>query len=114
MVFLGAIVTIACGDTRSTCEVAQDRLNECSAEMRATEASQGYVTLPLDLTSCDGAVNSCVAHCVADSTCPAITYVLLGKKTDPNEVAPTGAGQFQGCLQKCIDLAQNSDGAPSQ
>jgi hypothetical protein len=89
---------------RSTCEVAQDRLNECNDEIKAAASVQGFVRLPLALPNCSGQVNECVASCVADSNCPAITYVLLGKQNDPNEPIPPGADKFAGCINGCTKL----------
>ena len=89
---------------RSTCEVAQDRLNQCNDEIKAAATDQGFVRLPLALPNCSGRVNECVASCVADSNCPAITYVMLGKKNDPNEPIPPGADKFEGCINRCTQL----------
>jgi len=87
-----------------------ERLQDCEAEYRAAAQAQGRVNveLPLQLKSCFSSVDACVADCVADSTCPAITASLLGHPTDPNaEPAPPGTGQFSLCLQTCVNLAQS-------
>ena len=97
-----AIFVVGCA--RSTCEVAQDRLAECAEEVEATANAQGYVRVPLSLSSCSGPVNECVASCVADSHCPAINWVVLGKKGDPSAPIPPGAWEFEGCLNQCMEL----------
>jgi len=89
-----------------------ERLEDCEAEFRAAAEAQGRVNveLPLQLQSCLGSVNACVADCVADSTCSAITASLLGRHTDPNaEPTPPGTGQFSLCLQTCMNLAQSEN-----
>ena len=109
-----ACITGACGGTRSTCDVARDRLNECNAQLQH-EAMLEYVRLPLDLSTCGDAVSTCVAECVVASNCPAIEFTeLVGSQTDPNgSPPPPGAGEFEVCVDKCIELSQSSAGAPN-
>jgi len=108
VLFFLAVSAASCDQPRSTCAVAQRRLEDCDAEIRAAAEQQGYVGLPLQLTSCSGASNQCLAECIADSSCPAITFVLLGKglHSDPGLRTPPGAGPFTLCLQTCVKLAE--------
>jgi len=106
-----ATITLSCDHPRSNCEVAKRRLEECDAAIRAPAEKQGYVQLPIQLTSCLGSANACLADCVADSRCPAITAVVLGVgRTDPNsDPLPPGTVQFSACLQTCIKLARGEN-----
>jgi hypothetical protein len=98
------VFALGCGDARSNCEIARDRVKECNDEIKASTTSPRVVGLPLDFTSCSKPASACAAGCVADSTCPAIAYVMLGRRSDPNAVIPAGANEFEGCINRCMSL----------
>ena len=74
--------------------------------------SLSYRRLPLEIYDDCSGLNACAASCVNDSNCAAISWVELSGgvvQSDPNAPpVPKGAGEFNGCLQKCIELDRGS------
>jgi hypothetical protein len=93
--------TLACGEEQSVCEEAIDKLKAC--DVGRVEAEQGYVGLPLVISTddCSGR-NECLAECVTSATCAEIINgVKGGSSTDPNE-PPVPRG-FINCVYACIE-----------
>lgn len=82
-------------------------------DIQAAADARGFLQLPLELKTCSGALNTCVAECVANATCAAIEFTVNGHGTDPEAPpAPAGAGEFAICIQRCIDLSRSDAGPP--
>jgi len=96
------LLTQACGGSaESLCELAQEKLGDCRAEVEHA-GTVGAILVPLEITDDCTVQNRCVAECVMPASCGAISYVVRGGSTDPNEPPPAGAETFQGCLYSCL------------
>lgn len=101
-----AVVALAlgCGEARSNCEIARDRVKECNEELKAAMTSPKARGLPLDFMSCSKPASACAAACVAGASCSAMAYVMLGGRGDATAAIPPGANEFEGCMNRCMAL----------
>lgn len=109
-------VASGCDSPRSTCEEAQGRLAECGQQLQSSGTST-YSRLPLQVSNdCKDPADACLASCVSNSNCAAITRVVQGPSNDPNAspVIPPGTSEFAECLQRCFEIAtqERTDAGP--
>ncbi len=108
IIFVLFAAASACS-SRTDCEVAQEKLNECDSENAAMTDAFSYRALPLSVRGECSGVNACVASCVNEASCAAITWLEFTggvANADPNgPPVPEGGGAFNLCLKPCMDLA---------
>jgi hypothetical protein len=90
---------IACD---SSCENAQERLDECRDEIARVEKEQGPRSLPIAGSDECNETGQCIADCVnAAESCGAIAWGGRPLR-DPNEPPrPPGSGEFGNCINDC-------------
>jgi hypothetical protein len=100
----GLFATTSCGGSAaSACELAHHKLKECDVPV-LRPSTIGAILLPLAGGTPEDCTdqNRCVAQCVTDASCEAITFVVAGGATDPNVTIPAGSEGFQRCLYCCL------------
>jgi hypothetical protein len=106
---LGLLAIVACG-CDSTCENAQDKLDQCDDEIsrelkkRPDWMTNYYLALPIGVSDECNELDECVSECVNAAECPAIASVVVngGAQMDPNAMPPSGTAEFSVCINDCI------------
>jgi hypothetical protein len=104
MALVLAALAGGCGDDRSACEISQEKLDQCNAELASRPQLNSFQGLPLQTKGECSGVNACVAACVNATSCATLDYSLRGGRYDPNRAPAADAGTFLDCLLKCRDL----------
>jgi hypothetical protein len=94
----------ACGDARSGCELAQEKLDECNAANADPRDPLRPRLIPLATKGECSQVNACVAPCINATSCTTLTWVYFGGQGDPTAAQPADAGRYLGCMRKCMEL----------
>jgi hypothetical protein len=110
---LGLLAIVACG-CDSTCEKAQQKLDECDDEIsrelkkRPDWMVNAYLALPIGVSDECNELDECVSACVNAADCPAIASVVVhgGAQTDPDTPPPSGTAEFGACIDDCIVHAE--------
>lgn len=93
-------MTHACGgDARNSCQIAQQRVDQCDAEIIAMGHDRGLPLLEFS-GECSG-WSACDAACVNKASCAAMSLALFGGGSDPNRPPVPDAGPFLQCLMDC-------------
>jgi hypothetical protein len=106
---LGLLAITACG-CDSSCENAQEKLDECDDEVarelkkRPNWMLDFHLALPIGVSDECNELDQCVSECVNAAECPAIAHVMVhgGAQTDPNDTRPSGTAKFSVCIEDCI------------
>jgi hypothetical protein len=101
----GLFATTSCGGSAaSACEIAHQKIKDCDVKSFRPNTI-GAILLPLvgDTPEDCTDQNRCVARCVTDASCEAITFVVAGTSTDVNVDVniPAGSEGFHRCLYGC-------------
>jgi len=101
------VLLVACGgESKTTCQQANDKLEECQPQVNAAAATHG-LRIPLTLSEdCSSRLEACIAKCLAPASCGAIVVLSAGQPMDPNEppIDAPDAGTVGHCFFGCLEM----------